>query len=552
MTPPKPTHLSARRRRTIALLCSIGLHGAVYLAYTWVAPPDLELDLELEDDLEFGLDQAMMTTLVTAPPTEPPSAEPSAAVEPPDETPLPPLDAGVPPPPPPDATPPPDAAPPSKPDAAPPPDAEPPSKPDAAPPSKPDAAPPSAPDAAVVAQAAPDAAAPPSTPDAVLVAQAATDAALAAPAADAGAPSSAPVVGLAASAPPGVVALPAGAQIALRLDLAAIRASPLATETSALLAAIPDWQRLLDGAGVDPVTALDRVVIATPSLSQTRMVLAGALAVPGPALVRNAVQSLAKARGVTAGWTMVDSRPVAPWPNPDDVVRHVALLDERHFAIARLEDLPIVLALAQARQTTPIAPPSAPGLVDAGVTPAPIPLSGPEALLWMPADTVASLEIDGARRLLRGQPTLAPTALRVALVTLTGERVRLESEGRFPDAAQAEAALLALKQRQQAALQNPLTMIALGTMGLHTGLRDLVLETTPDGLLRAQLVLTHAQVRGLLTYVRNSLEARARRIREAASAPPSSPSTPLSSPSGPPLSPTRPPTRPKPPPTAPQ
>jgi len=521
-TPPTPAQ-RARRRRLLAFACALGVHVGAYVAATWVAPPAFDVELELVDDLGFGLDQAMMTTLVSAPPPEsaPPEAPASDAPSvPPDEEPLPALDAA-----PPASAPPPDA---QVPDAAPP-ASKPPrdaTPPDAAPP---DAAPPDAapPDAAAVAQAPTDAAA---------VAQAPTDAS--APAA-ASAP---PAVGLAASAPPGAVALPAGAQIALRLDLAVVRASPLSTDTAALLAAIPDWQRLLDGAGVDPVTALDRVVIATPSLSQTHMVMAGQLAQPGPGLVRAAVASLAQARGVTAPWTRMDGRPVAPWANADSVPRHVALLDERHFAIGQLDDLPKVLALAQARsQQAPSSAPPGDAPADAGM-PTPPPLSGTEALLWMPPETVVSLEIDGARNLLRGQPTLAPTALRVALVNLPDARVRLEAEARYPDEVQAQATLKEIVRRQNAALQNPLTMMALGAMGLHTLVRDLTPDVSPDGLLRSRVELTYPQVKGMLAYIRTSLAARAERAAaaraaaaEAASAPPSAvgtapPTTPSSKP----------------------
>jgi len=510
-TPPTPAQ-RARRRRLLAFACAVGVHAGLYLGATWVAPPSLDLELELVDDLGFGLDQTMMTTLVSAPPPE--SAAPEATASeapsvPPDEVPLPAVDAALPP-----SMAPPDAA---VPEAAP---------PDAAPASQPprDAAPP---DAAPASQ-------PPT--DASAVAQATTDAGPSAP------QSAPPAVGLAASAPPGAVALPAGAQIALRLDLAVVRASPLSTDTTALLAAIPDWQRLLDGAGVDPVTALDRVVIATPSLSQTHMVMAGLLAKPGSGLVRAAVASLAQARGVTAPWTRVDGRPVAPWANADNVPRHVALLDERHFAIAQLTDLPKVLALAEARaQQAPASAPAPGETIDAGL-PAPPPLSGTEALLWMPPDTVVSIDIDGARNLLRGQPALAPTALRVALVNLPEARVRLEAEARYPDEAQAQAALKEIVRRQNAALQNPLTMMALGAMGLHTLVRDLTPDVSQDGLLRSRVELSYPQVKGMLAYVRSSLEARAQRAAqaraaaaEAASAPPSAVS---SVPSTGPLTPT--------------
>jgi hypothetical protein len=104
------------------------------------------------------------------------------------------------------------------------------------------------------------------------------------------------------------------------------------------------------------------------------------------------------------------------------------------------------------------------------------------------------------------------------------------------------AALKEIVRRQNAALQNPLTMMALGAMGLHTLVRDLTPDVSQDGLLRSRVELSYPQVKGMLAYVRSSLEARAQRAAqaraaaaEAASAPPSAvgsgpPSTPASKP----------------------
>jgi hypothetical protein len=70
-------------------------------------------------------------------------------------------------------------------------------------------------------------------------------------------------------------ALPPGAQIAVRVDMQRIRASPIAEDVRGLLAAIPDWKALLDGSGIDPVDDIDRLLLATPNLQRSRVVIAG-------------------------------------------------------------------------------------------------------------------------------------------------------------------------------------------------------------------------------------------------------------------------------------
>jgi hypothetical protein len=537
------------------------VHLSGYAAWYLARPPALDIDLELEDDLSFGLTDMPITVdplmndpaAATMPPSEAPPSAPESAPADEEGWGLPKPDAALPPPP--DAAIPdaaiPDAAPKKKP-KKPEPDAAPASeapKTDAAPASeapKPDAAPASeapTPDAGppVVASAEPPSDAP--KPDAGPPVVGSTAPGDAGPPA---APGPRPPAGLAAQAPSGAVSLPAGAQIALRLDLALIRSSPLASEAAALLAAIPDWQRLLGGSDVNPIDVLDRVLIATPSLRQDHMVLAGALTVPDPKqlVVRRAVDALAKARGVPAPWEKLDEWQVAPWANPDDTPRHIALLSDRHFAIGQITDLPTVLALAKARvDAQQAAAPSAPATLsptqvpDAG-PPAPPPVTGPDVLLWMPADTVVSGEVDGARRLVRGHSKLVPERLRLALVTLPEERVGLEAEANYQFRDEAQAAVDALEGLRRRLLGDPVIGTTLRVMGLAATLAATQVEIVDDTRLYARFELTYPQVRAIMVYLRTSLEARAKRLAEAAaaaaSAPPSvMPVGPAGPPSGP-------------------
>ena len=521
---------TAPRRWIVSVLGSVSVHLAILIAVTFNRSHALDFSIELNTDLDFGqavpVEPIMPGATPTAAPVPPATQPPSqAASEAPDDSawaaPRP--DAG---PPPVDAAPPPDAAPKPKPKhRKPKPDAA--LAPDTAPPPVDAGVPPSAP-----VSTPPDAGPPPSAPPSLVAAAASSASSLA----DAGAPrspeagataaaSSPP--GLAAQAPSGAVALPAGAQIALRMDLALIRQSPLAEDVRGLLAAIPDWQRLLLGSGVDPVTALDRVLIATPTIRQDRMVLAGALAQPDTSIVRQAVRSLAEARGENAAWSEFQGHPLAQWVNADDVVRHIVLLSDRHFIIGRIDDLPPVMALAQARAAeaqaapgfapastpappsgspsgpdTPSGAPSAPAVASQAM------LSGPDSLLWMAPSTVLSAEVEGARRLVRGATPLVPERLRLALVALDGARVAVELAVDYPTAAEASDALEALERERRAALGDPLTLVAMQMMGLGPTVSGAAIEIREEKQVFARSEVTYAQLRGLMTYIRTWLDAR--------------------------------------------
>ncbi|MBW2214640.1 MAG: hypothetical protein JRF48_09450 [Deltaproteobacteria bacterium] len=69
--------------------------------------------------------------------------------------------------------------------------------------------------------------------------------------------------------------IPPGAQLALRVDMKRVRESALAPDVTSFLQGVPDWQLLLEGSGIDPVEDLDRLLVATPNLQRSKLVLAG-------------------------------------------------------------------------------------------------------------------------------------------------------------------------------------------------------------------------------------------------------------------------------------
>jgi hypothetical protein len=161
--------------------------------------------------------------------------------------------------------------------------------------------------------------------------------------------------------------IPAGAQLALRVDMKRVRESPLAADVTSFLQGVPDWQLLLDGSGIDPVADLDRLLVATPNLQRSRLALAGRHR-HDESFARASVQRLARSQGRTARWQRRYGVAIAPWHNRDETPRTIALLSARHFSITRRQDLERILAMTKAH--------------------------GPDALLSMGPNEVISLEIE--------------------------------------------------------------------------------------------------------------------------------------------------------------
>jgi hypothetical protein len=276
--------------------------------------------------------------------------------------------------------------------------------------------------------------------------------------------------------------LPPGTQIAVRVDMERIRESPIANDVRALLVAIPDWQALLEGSGIDPVDQLDRLLIATPNLQREKLVLAGRHR-GGPELVEQAVAQLAAARGVEATWREQGNVRVAPWANRDATARVIAQLGPSHFAIARAEDLPRVLAIAAAR-----ARPKKRG----------VPAEHPaEALLTMEPEEGLSLEVDGVAQFVRRGRRGIPDRLRIAAVERPGERIEIRARFSYGDESRARDAREYLTMLRDQYASNGLIVL----LGLSDPLDDAKIEHKTNDV-EVTLGLTAEQTRLILGYVR--------------------------------------------------
>ena len=174
--------------------------------------------------------------------------------------------------------------------------------------------------------------------------------------------------------------LPPGAQLALRIDMRRVRESPIGPDVTQFLKAVPDWQLILAGSGIDPVSDLDRLLVATPNLQRSTLVLAGKHR-RDDGFARASVARLARSRGTSVRWKRIFGVPTAKWHNRDSTARTIALLDGQHFSITRRQDLQRVLALAKARELRDA---KREGWIAA---------RGPEALLSMGPSEALSIEV---------------------------------------------------------------------------------------------------------------------------------------------------------------
>ncbi len=279
--------------------------------------------------------------------------------------------------------------------------------------------------------------------------------------------------------------LPAGAQIAVRVDMTRIRRSPIAEDVRHLLAAIPDWKALLDGSGIDPVEQLDRFMIATPNLQRSKIIVAGRY-LGSEQVVLDAVARLAEAQGTAAPFRTEHGVRVAPWANPDVTPRVIALVGPEHFTISREEDLPRILAIAAAR----VAGSKAQAEEPAKEHPA-------DALLSMEENEGLSVEVEGAEQFVRRATAGVPTKLRLSAVEKPGPLLELRGRLSFADPEKAaEAAQFWDKLREKYG-QNMLVAV----LGLADPLkRGSIVTKGSEVLLTLELQVPQAQL--ILGYLR--------------------------------------------------
>ncbi len=261
-----------------------------------------------------------------------------------------------------------------------------------------------------------------------------------------------------------------GALIVVRANMKDVRRSPLEAEVRDLLQAIPEWSTMLAGSGVNPLSDLETVSLASADLSMGSWVIAGR-AVGGEATVRAATKSINAARGETTSWTDVDGVTQAPWHASDHAARVVALLSNQRFVICRPTDLPSVLALVAAR-------------------------SGESPLFGLHRSAPISLTVEGARHFVAGGPIVIPESMRLSIHMTEEQQVGVKLSAPFKGAAQARRALAYWEQQRQRYATNGFVIL----LGLSAPLEDTKLSQRGRAM-HAEVEMRVDSVRSILLQV---------------------------------------------------
>jgi hypothetical protein len=281
--------------------------------------------------------------------------------------------------------------------------------------------------------------------------------------------------------------LPPGAQLALRIDMKRVRESPLGPDVAQFLQGVPDWQLILDGSGIDPVADLDRLLVATPNLQRSKLVLAGKHH-HDPQFVRTSVKRLARTRGKSIRWKPRYGVPTAPWLNRDQTKRTIALLSTQHFSITRRQDLQRVLALAKARELRDA---EEEGLVAA---------QGADALLSMGPGEALALEIEGVHRFVLGSIKNVPVRLRVAVRETGSDQATVSVLATY--ATPVEAAEAASYWKKVATFYSKQLVLSLA--GFGKTLRRMDFQNDGERV-RVAFTLNADQIRFILSYAEGRL-----------------------------------------------
>ena len=285
--------------------------------------------------------------------------------------------------------------------------------------------------------------------------------------------------------------IPPGAQLALRIDMKRVRESPLAPDVTAFLRGVPDWQLLLEGSGIDPVADLDRLLVATPNLQRSKLVLAGRHR-RDESFARDSAKRLARSRGKPVRWRRLYGVSAAPWYNRDHTPRTIALLSAHHFSITRRQDLQRVLAMTNARELRDA---KKEGLVAA---------RGPDALLSMGPDEVISLEIEGVHHFVIGRIKHVPIRLRLAVRETGPDEATVRVMAVYASENDARAASIYWKK--VAAFYSQQLIMTLA--GFGKTLRRMDLEPQEDRI-QLSFTLDADQIRFILSYAEGRLHGAA-------------------------------------------
>jgi hypothetical protein len=284
---------------------------------------------------------------------------------------------------------------------------------------------------------------------------------------------------------------PAGATIALNVDLARVRKTALVLETQALLDIIPEWQKLLAGSGLEPLRDFERVFVASPTLERANVVVSARHHL-GRAQLEAAVQQLASEQRQPARFEQRDGFAVAPWRNRGPTARVIALTGADQLTITRASDLARVLdvAAALARKRA-----------EQGFAQRELEAQG--GLLAMQEREAVALWVEGVRKYVRGEAEGVPEALRLSIYHVDQFNTELRVRGQYASPSAAGAAMTAMEALRAKLSDDPKVIY----LGLKSAI-DRAAIIQEGAALALQVRLTLHQTRYLMRYVTRALRPR--------------------------------------------
>lgn len=284
---------------------------------------------------------------------------------------------------------------------------------------------------------------------------------------------------------------PAGATIALNVDLARVRKTALVLETEALLDIIPEWQKLLDGSGFEPLRDFERVFVASPTLERANVVVSARHHL-ARAQIDAAVQQLASQQQQTARFEPREGYPVAAWRNQGPTARVIALTGADQFTITRDSDLTRVLEVAAALARK---------RAEQGFEQRELEAQG--GLLAMQQREAVALWVEGVGKYVPGEAEGVPQSLRLSIDHVDQFNTELRVRGQYASPSAAAAAMTAMDGLRARLSDDPKVIY----LGLKSAIDSA--EIVQEGsALALQVRLTLHQTRYLMRYVTRWLRPR--------------------------------------------
>jgi len=290
---------------------------------------------------------------------------------------------------------------------------------------------------------------------------------------------------------PGSGYAPAGATLALNVDLRRVRKTALVLETQALLDIIPEWQTLLAGSGIEPMKDLDRVFVASPTLQRASVVVATDHHLDRAA-VATAVARLASEQGKPASLQARAGYEVAAWRSRGPTERSIALTGPRQFTITRTSDLARVLQVAQGLSAQ---------RRDQGFAAEELEAHG--GFLAMREQEAVALWVEGVHKYVRGAAQGVPASLRLSLFAIDQFNLALRVRAQYASPAEASEALAAMERLRVQLSEHPKVTF----LGLKSAVDRAQIQPL-GAALQLDVRLTLHQTRYLMRYVTRSLRPR--------------------------------------------